>query len=141
MPVTRYFTKNKPDLKMPKSETGTDNLGTRYEGPVLSGLLGVKEQIERQAVSSAQTSAQIRDIAPGGVNYLPPAEYMPPREDTRLEPDRLLAAQREQLGNRPELYDPVLRHHLRLPPLPDPYEVQRRRAEAWQKKRDKHVIF
>lgn len=137
MSVTGYFAKNKPELKMPKSETGTDNLGTHYEGPVLSGLAGVNQQLERQAVNSSQTSAQIRDIAPGGISYLPPPASIHPSQGPRLEPDPLLAAQRHRLGGRPELCDPVLRHHIGLPPLPDPYDEQRRRAEAGRKERER----
>ena len=52
---------NKPELKMPK----TGDLGIRFEGPVLTGLIGVNHQLELRAASSPQTRAQIRDLAPG----------------------------------------------------------------------------
>jgi hypothetical protein len=139
MSISGYLSKNVPDLKMPKTETGTDDLGIRYEGPVLSGLLGVRQNLKQNAVNSPHTSSQIREIAPGGVNYLelPPSIHL--REDTRLQPDPLLAAQRDDVGPR-EAYDPVLRSHLNLPPLPDPHQQRRRSAERWEKERHNHVI-
>jgi len=140
MDVTDYIKVNKPELKMPRCESGTDELGIRYQGPVLSGMRGVKQQLELQAVSSPSASSQIRQIAPGGLNYLPPSPPTSPASDTRLDPDPMYAAQRRLLNNRADLCDPVLRHHLRLPPLPDPYEQRRLAAEAWQKERHKHVL-
>ena len=139
MSVSSYLTKNIPDLKMSKTETGTDDLGIRYEGPVLSGLMGVRQNLQQNAVNSPQTDRQIREIAPGGVNYLEPSPSIRLRQDPRLEPDPLLAAQRDRLAPH-EPYDPVLRHHAGLPPLPDPYEKQRLRAENWEKERNLHVI-
>jgi hypothetical protein len=138
MSISGYFSKNVPDPKMPKTETGTDDLGIRYEGPVLSGLLGVRQNLQQNAVNSPQTSSQIREIAPGGVTYLEPLSVLA-REDPRLQPDPLGAAQRADVGSR-EAYDPVLRFHLGLPPLPDAHEQRRRSAEEWEKKRLNHVI-
>lgn len=129
MSVTAYFTKNKPELKMPKSDTEPDSLGIRYEGPVLSGRVGVQHQLQNHAANSPQTSAQIRALAPGGLTCLPPSAYVHATHDPRLQPDPLRAAQRESLGNRPELYDPVLRFHTGRPPLPDPYESRHPRAQ------------
>jgi hypothetical protein len=131
---------DKPDLMMPKTDTGRDNLGIQYEGPVLSGLLGVRQQLQRQAVSSPQTSSQIREIAPGGAAYIPPEQFINPGKDPRLEPDPVLAYRRQELGNRPDLCDPVIRHHLNLPPLHDRYEELRRNAEHWARERSKHLI-
>ena len=62
MSVNGYFNKSKPDLMMPKTESRTDNLGIHYEGPVLSGLRGVNQQLERHATPLPQTGAQIREI-------------------------------------------------------------------------------
>lgn len=137
MPIDGYFDKNVSDLKMPKTET--DDLGIHYEGPVLSGLLGVRQNLKRNAVNTPQTSSQVREIAPGGVNYLDPPASIPYREDTRLQPDPLFAAQRANVDPR-ETCDPVLRSHLALPPLPDPYEQRRLIAQRWEKERHNHVI-
>ena len=131
--------KNKAGLKMPRNPGGLDKLGIRYHGPVLTGLMGVNERLERDAVASQQTHAEIRRIAPGGAKYLPPVESIPPRQDPRLEPDPVLAAQRAEL-RRPEFYDPVLRHHAGLPPLPDRYEELRRREEDWRRRRKERII-
>jgi hypothetical protein len=120
--------KHKPELTMPRTETGTDNLGIRYEGPVLSGYLGVQQELERLAVNSAQTRAQVREIAPGGVTYVERTDFEFCYHGLPIEPDPLRAWQRRELGNRPELYDPVLRHHTGLPPLPDPYDELRKRG-------------
>jgi hypothetical protein len=128
MPVSGYFDKNHPDLRMPRTETGTDSLGITYEVPVLSGLLDVKQQLQRQSVSSAQTSTQIREIAPGGASYLEPADYVQPSHDARLTADPLYESQRARFAH-PSLADPVLRHHLNLSPLPGAYEERRRCAE------------
>jgi hypothetical protein len=106
---------------MPKTEACRDKLGIRFEGPVLSGMLGVKQQLERQAASSPQTCAQIREIAPGGVNYVKPAELVSSCRGTPIDPDPVYAYQRSRLGH-PSHADPVLRHHMNLPPLPDPYK-------------------
>ena len=116
MSIHGFFDKNVPDLKMP--ETGTNPLGIRYQGPVLSGSLGVRQSLERSAVNSPPS--------PTGIG-------------SRLPPDPLLAAQRADVGRR-ESTDPVLRAHLGLPPLPDPYEQRRRSAERWEKERLDHVI-
>ncbi len=62
-----------------------------------------------------------------------------PTDPERTTPDPVYAHQARQLG-RPDLADPVIRHHLNLPPLPDPYEKARQRAEYWQKERHKHVL-
>jgi hypothetical protein len=123
MDVTSYIKKSKPELKMPKTDpfTGRDSAGIRFEGPVLSGLVGVKHQLQQHAANSPQTSAQIREIAPGGLTYIPPEKYINSGEDPRLVSDPLYSAQARQLGH-PSLADPVIRHHLNLPPLPDPYE-------------------
>jgi hypothetical protein len=123
MDVTSYIKRSKPELKMPKTDPFTcrDSAGIRFEGPVLSGLVGVKQQLQQHAANSPQTSAQIREIAPGRVPYVPPENYVSSREDPRLQRDPLYAAQARQLGH-PSLADPVIRHHLNLPPLPDPYE-------------------
>jgi hypothetical protein len=42
---------------------------------------------------------------------------------------------------RPIEPDPVLRHHLNLPPLPDPYEERRRRAEAFRQLKESGKII
>ena len=106
---------------MPK----TGGLGIRFEGPVLTGLLGVNHQLERQAASTPQTSAQIRAIAPGGVSCINPNTRIPAYQPLPMEPDPVYAWQRSQLPHA-SLADPVIRHHLNLPPLPDPYEKLRR---------------
>jgi len=129
---------NKPELKIPKTETGADELGIRYEGSVLNGLLGLKEKLERQAVFSNETSAQIREIAPGGVKYIDPFAQTPSGHGYQLEPDLVYANQRSQLRH-PSLADPVIRHHLNLPPLPDPYDEIERRREYWERERAKHL--
>jgi hypothetical protein len=141
MSDTGYFVRNKPELKMPRPGpvTGADNLGIRYEGSVLTGLLGVKQQLERQAANSPQTGAQIREIAPGGVTYVNPHSPIHYYHGVPIDSDPVYAAQRACLGGSPGSTDPVLRHHLNLPPLPDPYEERHRAAEAWQKERHKHV--
>ncbi len=139
MSDSTYARKSKTGLKMPQNPTGIDRLGIRYHGPILTGLIGVNERLERDAVASTQTSAEIRRIAPGGANYLPPPESIPPHHDPRLEPDPVLAAQRAEL-RRPELYDPVLRHHLGLPTLPDPHEQLQRRADDWQARRKDRIL-
>jgi hypothetical protein len=123
---------------MPKHETGTDELGIRYEGPVLSGLLGLRQQLERQAASSPQAGARIREIAPGGIAYAGPPSPVHCSHGNPVQPDPLYACQREQLGH-PSLADPVIRHHLNLPPLPDPYEERRLAEEYWAEKRLKHI--
>ncbi len=58
MPLSGYFDKNRPDLKMPRTETGTDSPGVSYEGPGLSGLLGVKQQLQRQSASGGPRYAK-----------------------------------------------------------------------------------
>ena len=123
MDVTSYVKKSKPELKMPKTDpfTGRDSAGIRFEGPVLSGLVGVKHQLQQHATGSPQTSAKIREIAPGGVACIPPENFVSSGEDPRLQRDPLYSAQARQLGH-PSLADPVIRHHLNLPPLPDPYK-------------------
>jgi hypothetical protein len=123
MDVTSYIKKSKPELKMPRTDpvTGVDSCGIRFEEPVLSGLIGVKHQLQQHAAGSPQTSAQIREIAPGGVTYIPPENYVTSGQDPRLRRDPLYSAQARQLDH-PSLADPVIRHHLNLPPLPDPYE-------------------
>ena len=123
MDVITYIKRSKPELKMPKTDpfTGRDSAGIRFEGPVLSGLVGLKHQFQQHAAGSPQTSAKIREIAPGGVAYKPPENCVGSREDPRLEHDPLYSAQARQLVH-PCLADPVLRHHLNLPPLPDPYQ-------------------
>jgi hypothetical protein len=42
MDVTSYIKRSKPELRMPKPDpfTGRDSSGIRFEGPVLSGLVG-----------------------------------------------------------------------------------------------------
>jgi hypothetical protein len=125
---------NKPEVKFPKPDplTNRDSLGIRYEGPVLTGMLGLNQKLEDRAAASPQTSAQIREIAPGGATYIPPEQFLNPGSDPRLTPDPAYAYQRSQLPH-PSLADPVIRHHLNLPPLPDPYEQRRQAAEAFEK--------
>jgi hypothetical protein len=139
MDVTTYLRKNEPELTMPQTQTGADDLGIRYEGPVLSGIVGVKHQLELHAASSPQSSAKIREIAPGGAAYVNPADQGFCYHGIPIEPDPLKDWQRQELGNRPELYDPVLRAHSGLPPLPDPYEERRRIAECCRRERENHV--
>ncbi len=95
MDVTSYIKKSKTELKMPRTDpvTGVDNAGIRFEGPVLSGLVGVKHQLQQNAAGSPQTSAQIREIAPGGVTYIPPRKLRhlrpgpaPPTRPSLLRP-------------------------------------------------------
>jgi hypothetical protein len=76
---------------------------------------------------------------PGDINGLPPPPSAHIRHLPKFNEDHLLAVQRKELGDRAHLCDPVLRQHIGLPPLPDPYEEERRRAEAWQKVRHKYV--
>ena len=129
MSVHGYFTKRKTELRMQKTEDGRDALGIQWEGSVLGGHMSLEEKLECEAAKSLPAGSRIRDLAPGGLNYIPPTEYLIPREDPRLERDPVYERQRQQLG-RPELYDPVLRFHLRLDPLPDPYERRQKREEA-----------
>lgn len=86
-------------LNMPKPDpvTGRDSLGIPYEGPILTGILGVAPQLERQAVSSAQTSAQIREIASGGLTYETPSYRIHTFQGNPIEPDPLYAQQRSEL--------------------------------------------
>jgi hypothetical protein len=127
-------------LNPPPSGPSVDDLGIRYEGPVLSGLVGARQQLRNQASASSQTSTQIRELSPGGASYLPNPALLHPSHDSRLQPDPLRDAQRSRLGGRHDLCDPVLRAHTGLPPLPDPYEEQRRRQETWPKVRDRHIL-
>ena len=117
---------DKPEAKMPKPDplTNRDELGIRYEGPVLSGQVGLNEHFERQAAS------------------LPIPSPIPPYQGRPTEPDPLYAYQRSQLPH-PSLADPVIRCHLNLPPLPDPYEQQRKAAEAFEnlKKEGKIKVY
>jgi hypothetical protein len=126
---------------MPKQDpvTSRDSLGIRYEGPVLTGMLGLNQQLERQATSSPQTSAQIREIAPGGLTYETPSYGVHPYQGNPTEPDPVYAQQRSELPH-PSLADPVIRCHLNLPPLPDPYEQRRQAAEAFRKLRESGKI-
>ena len=128
MSVTAYFAKYRPDPKMNRGHSGVDRVGIAYCGPVLSGSLAVRHGLELKAVNSPAAGEQICRIAPGGLGYQEPPAPDPGYRDPRLDPDRLLAAQRDASLSRGEPYDPVLRFHLGLPLLPDPYAPTRRIA-------------
>ena len=131
MSVTAYFAKYRPDLKMSRTHSGVDQVGIAYYGPVLSGSLAVRQGLELQAVNSPAAGAHIRRIAPGDLDYQEPPAPDPGYSDPRLDPDGLLAAQRAATLSRCEPYDSVLRFHLGLPLLPDPYVPARRIVRSW----------
>ena len=60
MSVFAYFERRRGELRMPKK---TDELGIRWEGPVLSGGKSVEVAIEQDAV---------RRMEPGGLQYVDP---------------------------------------------------------------------
>jgi hypothetical protein len=82
-----------------RTETGTtDDLGIRYEGPVLNGLAGVKQALQLAGQNSPQTAAQLRELNPAGLKFAEPPHFLPSVAAAGVD------------------YDPVLRHHLNLPP-------------------------
>jgi hypothetical protein len=120
---------------MPENPGGIDELGIRYEGPVLTGHLGVRQSFREQAGKLCDPrDSNLPDLGPdvqaGPVSFQPqPAKGA----DALVSVDPLMAVHRAKFGPppsttyaRPEQYDAVLRSHLHMGPAPDPYEYLRR---------------
>lgn len=138
-----------PDIRMPENPGGTDNLGIRYEGPVLSGKMGVREAFQKQARElSGRRESVLPPLGPDVKVAPAPLLPEPPNAADRLvSVDPVMAGHREQFGPppsttyvHPDQYDPVLRFHLNMGPAPDPYEERRRREAYWQSIRDQKVV-
>jgi hypothetical protein len=142
MPVTTHFP-GPPDTRMPENPGGIDELGIRYEGPVLTGHLGVRQAFRDQA-------GKLCDPRESNLPYLGPGVQAGPvsfqpqpanAADALVSVDPVVAAYRSRFGpppsthySSPEQYDAVLRSHLNMGPAPDPYEHQRRREARRQSK-------
>ena len=99
MSVQSHFP-HPPDTRMPKNPGAVDELGIRYEGPVLSGQLGVREAFKDQAARlGARRESNLPKLGPGF--RVRPMSPGPPVTDVYDSPDQ---------------YDPVLRFHLGMPP-------------------------
>jgi hypothetical protein len=134
---------------MPENPGAAGELGIRYEGPVLSGKLGVRQAFRNQAYQlCGPRPSNLPDLGPevkaGPVLPLPAPTNA---ADRLLSVDPVMAAHRAQSGpppsttyTHPEQYDAVLRSHLHRGPAPDPYEAQRRRQAHWQSIRDQKLI-
>lgn len=140
MPVNTHFP-NPPDPRMPENPGGVDDLGIRYEGPVLRGLLGVREAFREQTYKlCGPRESNLPDLGPGVRTEPVPLKPQPPnRADALVSVDPVVDVYRSQFGpppstnySSPEQYDAVLRSHLHMGPAPDPYEDQRRRRAGWQ---------
>jgi hypothetical protein len=127
----------------------TDALGIRYEGPVLTGKLGVRQAFRKQATEMCGPRESSLPPMGSGVKFAPvPVLDQPPNAADRLvSVDPVMAAQRAEFGRppsttytHPEQYDPVLRAHLHMEPAPDPYEAQRQHEARWQAIRDQHIV-
>jgi len=147
MSVDTHFP-SPPDMRMPKNPDGVDELGIRYEGPVLTGRVGVREAFRDEATKlSGHRESNLPDLGPG-VQTGPVPSPGPPanRADALVSVDPVMQAQREKFGpppsstyTHPEQYDPVLRSHLRMEPAADPYEQRRREKAYWESIRHRHV--
>jgi hypothetical protein len=133
---------------MKENPGATDALGIRYEGPVLSGKLGVRQALRKQASEMCGPRESSLPPMRSGVKFAPAPVLEPPPNaaDRLVTVDRVMAAQRAEFGRppsttyvHPEQYDAVLRAHLHMGPAPDPYEAERRREARWQAIRDQHV--
>ena len=140
MSVDSFFP-GPPDTRMKENPGATDALGIRYEGPVLSGKMGVRQAFRKQAAELCGPRESILPPLASGVKFAPASLLpQPPNAADRLvSVDPLRAGLRADVGPppsttyvHPEQYDAVLRSHLRMEPAPDPYEVQRRRDAYWQ---------
>lgn len=148
MSVDSHFP-SPPDTRMPENPGETDDLGIRYEGPVLSGKLGVRQAFRKQARElSGRRESVLPNLGPD-VKVAPPPllPQFPNAADRLVSVDPVMAGHREQFGPppsstyaHPEQYDPVLRFHLRMEPAPDPYEERRRRQAHWESIRDQKVV-
>ncbi len=96
MSVQTHFP-HPPDTRMPQNPEGVDELGIRYEGPVLTGLLGVREAFQDQATKLlGPRESNLPELGPGF--KVGPMSPGPPVTANYANP---------------EDYDPVLRFHLR----------------------------
>jgi hypothetical protein len=147
MSVESYFP-GPPDLRMPDNPGGVDALGIRYEGPVLSGKLGVRQAFRKQATQMCGPRESSLPPLESGVKFAPaPILPQPPNAADRLvSVDRVMAGHRGEIGRppsttyvHPEQYDAVLRSHLHMEPAPDPYEADRLREARWQAIRHQHI--
>ena len=138
-----------PDTRMPENPGDTDALGIHYEGPVLSGKMGVRQAFRKQATEMCGHRESILPPLGSGVKFAPASllPQFPNAADRLVSVDPVMAGYRGELGRppsttyvQPEQYDPVLRAHLHMEPAPDPYEADRRRQAEWQSIRHKHVI-
>ena len=134
MPVTTHFP-HPPDIRIPKNPSGIDELGIRYEGSVLTGLLGVRQAFREQACKLLlRRESHLPDLGPDVRTEPVPIKPQPPNgADALVSVDPWVAAQRSEFGpppsttyTRPEQYDAVLRAHLHMGPAPDHYEKLRR---------------
>ena len=130
MPVTTHFPAP-PDTRMPKTPSGVDELGIRYEGPVLTGHLRVRQSFREQAGKLCDPrQSNLPDLGPGV--QAGPVSFQPQpanAADALVTVDPLVAVHRAKFGpppsttyTHPEQYDAVLRAHLHMEPPPDPYE-------------------
>jgi hypothetical protein len=148
MSVDSYFP-GPPDIRMKENPGVTGALGIRYEGPVLSGKMGVRQAFRKQASELCGPRESSLPPLGSGVKFAPASllPQPPNAADRLLSVDPVMAGQRAEFGRppsttyvHPEQYDAVLRSHLHMKPAPDPYEAQRRREAHWQSIRDQHVV-
>ena len=148
MSVDSFFP-GPPDTRMKENPGGADALGIRYEGPVLSGRMGVRQALRKQATELCGPRESILPPLASGVKFAPasPLPQPPNSADRLVSVDPVMAGQRSEFGRppsttyvHPEQYDAVLRSHLRMEPAPDPYEADRRREARWQAIRHQHVV-
>lgn len=148
MSVDSYFP-GPPDTRMPENPGVADALGIRYEGPVLSGKMGVRQGVRKQASKMCGPRESSLPPLGSGVKFAPASLLPQPRNaaDRMVSVDSVMAGQRAEFGRppsttyvHPKQYDAVLRSHLRMEPAPDPYEADRRREARWQAIRHQHVV-
>ena len=60
-----------PDTRMPENPGATDALGIRYEGPVLSGKMGVRQAFRKQATEMCGPRESSLPPLGSGTNSLP----------------------------------------------------------------------
>jgi hypothetical protein len=60
-----------PDLHMPKNPKAVDDLGIRYEGPVLTGLLGVRQALRSRTRRTPGSTSQPCPISGGKCRWDP----------------------------------------------------------------------
>ncbi len=147
MSVQTHFP-HPPDTRMPQNPGGVDELGIHYEGPVLTGLLGVREAFKDQAAGLGnRRESNLPELGPGfKVEPVRPASPFAEANNHLLSVDPVMEAHRSQFGpppsatyTHPEQYDPVLRFHLGMKPAHDPYEAQRKRRACLRSERDSAV--